>query len=103
MEKAHIPYTQVRQCPLCGGRGAERAALRRRRYSFGPFIIPLPRDGVRLLECERCRMLFKSAVPEARAFGGIMAAAAATVWRPKKGVHPAVAPILRHLDRKSVV
>lgn len=97
MEKTDISYTPVHRCPLCGGHGVERAALRRRRYSFGPFIIPLPPDGVRLLACDRCNLLFKSAVPEARAFAGIMAAAAAKVWRPKTGIHPAVAPILRHL------
>jgi hypothetical protein len=102
MEKTDVPYTPVLQCPLCGGRGVERAALRRRRYSFGPFIIPLPSDGIRLLECERCHLLFKSAVPESRAFGRIMAAAAAKVWRPKSGVHPAVAPILRHLPAERV-
>jgi hypothetical protein len=102
MEQIDIPYEPVRQCPLCGGRGVERAALRRRRYSFGPFIIPLPPGGIRLLACEGCNLLFKSAVPEARAFGRIMAAAAAKVWRPKTGVHPAVAPILEHLPTKSV-
>ena len=102
MEKTDIPYEPVRQCPLCGGRGGERAALRRRHYSFGPFIIPLPPDGIRLLACEGCNLLFKSAVPEARAFGRIMAAAAAKVWRPKTGVHPAVAPIMGYLPAERV-
>ena len=101
MEQTDIPYEPVRQCPLCGGRGVEQAALRRRRYSFGPFIIPLPPEGIQLLACERCNLLYKSDVPEPGAFGRIMAAAAAKVWRPKTGVHPAVAPILRHLpDRR---
>ena len=102
METADIPYEPVRQCPLCGGRGVEQASLRRRQYSFGPFIMPLPPDGVRLLACQRCNLLFKSAVPEPRAFGRIMAAAAAKVWRPKTGVHPAVASILAHLPAARV-
>jgi hypothetical protein len=102
METTDIPYTPVLECPLCGGRGVERATLKRRRYSFGQFIIPLPVGGIRLLACERCNLLFKSAVPEPRAFGRIMAAAAAKVWRSKAGVHPAVAHILRLLPAERV-
>lgn len=102
MEQFNIPYTPVRRCPLCGGRGVEQATLRRRQYSFGPFVIPLPPEGVLLLACEACNLLFKNRVPEAGAFASIMAAAAELVWRPKPGVHPAVAPILAHLPAEPI-
>lgn len=100
MKRIEVSYTPVRQCPLCGGGGVVRARLRRRSYTFGPFVIPLPALGLRLLSCERCNLLFKSEVPDAENFGRIMQEAAAQVWRPKTGDHPAIAPMLRHLPER---
>lgn len=97
MNRFEISFVAVKQCPLCDGRGIEQAVLLRRQYCFGRFVIPLPSGGISLLACERCQLLFKSHVPEAVAFGMIMASEAVTVWRSKTGPHPAVPPILRYL------
>ena len=98
----HIDFESVPSCPLCGAAGVERAVLRRRWYSFGPFRIGIPKEGVPLLACQRCNLLFKAVVPEPGGFARIMAAAAGAVWRPKKGPHPAVPAIERHLPHGPV-
>lgn len=97
MKRLEIPFVTVSLCPLCGGRGIERASLLRTQYYFGRYAIPLPSSRVHLLACVNCQLLFKSEVPDAGAFGMIMASEAARVWRSKSGPHPAVPTILRYL------
>jgi 2-polyprenyl-3-methyl-5-hydroxy-6-metoxy-1,4-benzoquinol methylase len=89
-QRLEIDYRNVTRCPLCGGMGRERSALRRKHYYFARFEIPLPTDGVSLLECSDCSMLFKSAVPTAEACNQVMSGGATDVWRPKPGRHPAL-------------
>lgn len=97
MKRIDVAYEPVVRCPLCGGVGDEQAVLRRRNYVFGQFVIPLPSGGVSLVACDRCALLYKSSVPDAQSFAAIMKAAAASVWRPKKGEHPAMTRIRRFL------
>jgi hypothetical protein len=85
-----MSWSVVRDCPLCGTTGSERARLARESYYFGSFRIPLPPDGVGLMECGQCGLLFKSRVPERAAFARVMGEAATAVWKAKPGVHPAL-------------
>lgn len=92
--RLEIAYVDVHACPLCGQTGKERASLRRQSYCFAQFEIPLPAQGVALLECRTCSMLFKSAVPAPESLDEVMLGGAADVWRPKTGEHPAL-PMMR--------
>lgn len=97
-----LTYNRVETCPLCGGEAVDRAELARSSYSFGPFRIPLPSCGVQLRECLVCSLLFKNAVPESEGLAKVLSSAARNVWRPKQGVHPAVAWLEPHIRKKPV-
>jgi len=87
----NIEYVTSTNCPLCGSAGGIRDNLHREHYYFGNCQIALPRDGVSLLECPNCSLLFKSAMPTLADLGRVMAASATEVWREKTGEHPALA------------
>lgn len=93
-----IPFKEVAACPLCGQAGAERSRLRRANYHFAQFEIPLPPQGVSLLECRNCSMLFKSAVPTPEAWNEVMLDGATDVWRPKTGEYPALPMMRPHIE-----
>ncbi len=90
MKKILIKYNVVKECPLCGSRGKVKAKLSRPSYFFGELDIPLPVSGVFLIECSNCSLLFKSSIPNQVDFRKVMSLEAKKVWRPKKGVHPAI-------------
>ena len=98
MKNTKLRYELVGACPLCGAAGLDRAKLSRQNYYFGTFIIPLPVTGVFLRECSNCSLLYKSAVPDRTDLAKIMADSANDVWRPKSGIHPALAWVLPYLQ-----
>ncbi|NOT98137.1 MAG: hypothetical protein HOO97_03470, partial [Sideroxydans sp.] len=105
MKKIELLYQAISICPLCGGDAHKRDKLTRANYFFGVFCIPLPSEGVYLLECTVCSLLFKSAVPSQESLSIVMAGGATAVWQSKSGVHPALAWVLPHLknQHKSVL
>src|SRR3546814_14638679 len=76
----------------------ERSRLRRPNYHFANVEIPLPSQGVSLLECRHCAMLFKSAVPTPEAWDRVMLDGATDVWRPKSGAHPGLPMMRSHIN-----
>ena len=53
-------------------------------------------EGVALLECEECGLLFKSATPDFESLAQILSAEAVNEWKEKPGDHPLV-PQIRSL------
>lgn len=98
MKIIKISYQSVEACPLCGAGGIDRAKLDRPYYFFGTFSIPLPEAGVFLRECTNCSLLYKSSVPDRIDLAKVMSDGATDVWRPKSGVHPALAWVLPYLE-----
>ena len=96
--KFTVTYVPLKNCPLCGtGDGVERARLLKPHYFFGSQTIPLPELGIPLIECSNCSLLYKSLVPSPADLTHVMSQGATSVWRPKKGVHPALNYILPYV------
>lgn len=93
-----VEYMRVTVCPLCGGDGTARAQVQRTDYYFGRLQIPLPKEGITLVECSRCSLLFKSAIPMPKDLDRVMSASATEVWREKAGEHPALAMMRPHVE-----
>lgn len=88
-----IRYNNWNCCPLCGQPGSIRDKLRRTHYRFGRSVIPLPDEGVALLECRQCTLLYKSAVPRPDSLAYILSEEAVNEWRSKPGNHPSVSQL----------
>ena len=101
MVHLELQYERVDSCPLCGGRSVERAQLERSSYYFGHFRVPLPPEGVWLRECADCALLFKSRIPSRDGLAKLLSSSGHDVWRPKKGVHPALGMIEPYLGTAS--
>jgi len=97
LQQEIVQYVAVERCPLCGGAAHSKARLQRHSYHFGQFCIALPEGGIELRECGRCALLFKALVPSRADINRVLSAGATDVWRPKTGLHPALAWIGPHL------
>lgn len=93
-----VEYLAVEHCPLCGSDGVPQVRLSREAYRLGLIRIPLPPEGVRLMTCLQCDLLWKTRVPTAESISAVMELAP-DQWKPKPGHHPrlpAIRDILRH-------
>lgn len=99
----NVEYNHVGSCPLCGGKGTDQSALTRSDYRFGVLRIPLPEQGVALLKCENCDLLYKDRMPTANSVTSVMTQAAEDEWGPKPGPHPSLSQVLPYLHGGDVI
>ncbi|MDH5470565.1 MAG: hypothetical protein OEX75_08230, partial [Gammaproteobacteria bacterium] len=68
-------------CPGCGGRSVSgRTALTRDHYNFLGARIPLPKEGVDVVECGSCGLFYKTRVPTPAFLTGIFSTKAGIAW-----------------------
>lgn len=96
-----INYSIWANCPLCGQAGSVKGALQRTHYRFGRSIIPLPSEGIALLECQSCTLLYKGAVPRPDSLAHILSEEAVNEWRSKSGDHPSIAQLIPFTSRET--
>jgi hypothetical protein len=65
-------WSAVTRCPACGdAQRRARGAIPERHYVFGDEKVPTPRSGIRLYDCMRCGLIYKSPVPDAAFLSGL--------------------------------
>lgn len=103
IETLNIDYVHIERCPLCGGAGAEQSALTRVAYRFSSLSIPLPRQGVKLIKCQNCDLLYKDYMPTMSALSTVMQRAAEDEWKAKPGPHASLEQVLPFLYGGDVI
>jgi len=63
-QEVQARWTFVRGCPACGSEAATSAGtIPDASYVFGNEQVPLPVEGIGVMNCGRCGLVYKSAVP----------------------------------------
>ena len=74
-------WTEVARCPACAtARRRLRGEIPERYYMFGGERITLPGGAIRVYECARCGLIFKSPLPTDALLAGVFARHAADKW-----------------------
>ncbi|MGA7984516.1 MAG: class I SAM-dependent methyltransferase [Burkholderiales bacterium] len=74
-------WTEVARCPACAtARRRLRGEIPERYYMFGGERIALPDGAIRVYECVRCGLIFKSPLPTDALLTGVFARHAADKW-----------------------
>jgi SAM-dependent methyltransferase len=88
-------WTEVGRCPACASaRRRVRGEIPERYYVFGGERIALPGGAIRVYECARCGLIFKSPLPGSALLAGVFARHAPAKWI----VAHDYGPELRHLS-----
>jgi len=68
-------------CPGCGERGVSgRTALTRDHYNFLGARVPLPQEGVDVVECSSCGLFYKTRVPTPEFLTEVFSSKAGIAW-----------------------
>ena len=90
-------WKTVAGCPCCGSGGcATRSGLPDRWYVFGSERVAFPEQGIAIVECDRCGLHYKSAVPAALFLSEIFKRQAQSKWAASHDFR-AEAALLRRL------
>lgn len=97
-------YLRRPDCPACGGSGDAAGDLEGGAYRFGRVEVAHPEDGVRLLRCRDCTLVWKEAMVAPADLAALLATEAAEVWRTHGYTYPTeIATARRYLDRSDSV
>lgn len=68
-------------CPACGSENSSWVGqLAVEKYQFGDEQIPLPADGVKLIRCYDCGLIFKDTLPSTSFLSAVFSRQAGKVW-----------------------
>lgn len=89
-----------RECPACGcGEGLTLGRLSATHYKFGHEYIRLPDEGISLIRCNNCSLIYKTTVPSRFYLGQIFTRQAHKKWTDKYNF-VSEKRFLRHLVNK---
>jgi|UPI00037AA8AD SAM-dependent methyltransferase len=75
-------WQQLQQCPACGEQNTliPLGTMDDHYYSFGQQQIPLPNEGVTLMRCPSCQLVFKQSIPTPKYLSDVFVREAGNVW-----------------------
>lgn len=74
-------WQDVPRCPGCGAEGGERVGtLEGGHYALPDRVVPYPKNGVDLVRCPGCRLVYKTAVPPPAIIEAAFAGLGESAW-----------------------
>ena len=77
-----VRYLEVNECPLCGVKNVSRKIkLNIKNYKFFNLNILTPNEGIHLMQCSECKLIYKDRVPYPKDLDKIFNSVATSVWK----------------------
>jgi len=91
-------WQQLQQCPACGEQKGliSLGAMNDHYYNFGQQQIALPAEGVTLMRCSSCQLVFKQSIPSPDYLSEVFVREAGNVWDVEYDYHNELELIRQH-------